>query len=163
MLLFALSWCQNEKFTCVFFYLKINVLSLGVFTIGISYFAEGFLSTCSFDYLSKTFDRTFFVTVLFTFAHVVPMMLIIFHYALICKHVFSTRKSIQSSSHENERRITSVKYSSAPVNAEVRITKAEITICFLFVVCEFLNTCRCIFLLLKVFFLYFLIAWTPYR
>lgn len=114
--------------------------------MSISYFSEGFLSTCSFDYLSESFDNKFFVTVLFTFAYVLPMMLIIFYYSLICKHVFSHEKALKAQAKKmNVESLRSNEKSSTTSNAEVRITKAAITICFLFVLCEY-SMCLDIFI-----------------
>lgn len=135
------------------------------------YFTEGFLSTCSFDYLSDSFDNKFFVTVLFTFAYVIPMMLIIFYYSLICKHVFSHEKALKAQAKKmNVASLRSNKSGASTTNAEVRIAKAAITICFLFVLGEyiiclvawmrhrFVPVAKIRFLLSMVH-----IAWTPYR
>lgn len=88
------------------------------------------MSTCSFDYLSESFDNKFFVTVLFTFAYVIPMMMIIFYYGLICGHVFSHEKALKDQA--KKMHVKSIRKSGMD-NAEVRITKAAITVCFLFV------------------------------
>lgn len=96
------------------------------------------MSTCSFDYLSESFDNKFFVTILFTFAYVIPMMMIIFYYSSICVHVFSHEKALkdQAKKMHVESLRTNLKKSGMD-NAEVRITKAAITVCFLFVLCKY--------------------------
>lgn len=95
-------------------------------------FAEGFLTTCSFDYLSETFDNKFFVAVLFTFSYVIPMMLIIFYYSQIVKHVFLHEKALRVQAKKmNVESLRSNKVGAE--TAEVRIARAAITICFLFV------------------------------
>lgn len=66
------------------------------------------------------------------------MMMIIFYYGLICGHVFSHEKALkdQAKKMHVESLRTNLKKSGMD-NAEVRITKAAITVCFLFVLCKY--------------------------
>lgn len=99
---------------------------------------EGFLTTCSFDYLDESFDIKLFVTVLFTFAYVIPMSLIIFNYSRICAHVFSHEKALKNQAKKmNVVSIRSKPNKSGSLTTEIRIAKAAITMCFLFVLCEY--------------------------
>ncbi|XP_031624822.1 opsin, ultraviolet-sensitive-like [Contarinia nasturtii] len=95
---------------------------------------EGFLTTCSFDYLDESFDIKLFVTVLFTFTYVIPIFLILFNYSRICAHVFSHEKALKNQAKKmNVFSIRSTQKKSGNISNEIRITKAAITMCFLFV------------------------------
>lgn len=56
---------------------------------------EGFLTSCTFDYLTDSFDTRLFVGVLFTFSYCIPMLLIIYYYSQIVSHVFSHEKALR--------------------------------------------------------------------
>lgn len=119
-------------------------------------FAEGFLTTCSFDYLSETFDNKFFVAVLFTFSYVIPMMLIIFYYSQIVKHVFLHEKALRVQAKKmNVESLRSNKVGAE--TAEVRIARAAITICFLFVAGNIWKRAWKEILFLMEFFQFFLL------
>lgn len=57
--------------------------------------AEGYLTSCSFDYLTDSFDTRLFVGVIFTFSYAIPMALIIYYYSQIVGHVFSHEKALR--------------------------------------------------------------------
>ena len=44
-------------------------------------FLEGFLTTCSFDFLTDDEDTKVFVGAIFTWSYVIPMFLIVFFYS----------------------------------------------------------------------------------
>lgn len=124
--------------------------------------AEGFLSTCSFDYLSDSFDNKFFVTVLFTFSYVIPMMLIIYYYCQICNHVLLHEQALKEQA--QKMNIATLRSSSARAsNTEIRIAKVAITICFLFVLGK--SSKQFNSMTKTKYFRIFLCmpAWTPYR
>jgi r-opsin len=50
-------------------------------------FSEGFLTTCSFDYLSHDQDTKVFVAAIFTWAYAIPITLIVIFYAKLFMHV----------------------------------------------------------------------------
>lgn len=56
---------------------------------------EGYLTSCSFDYLTDTFDNHMFVAVIFTFSYVLPMSLIIYYYSQIVSHVINHEKTLR--------------------------------------------------------------------
>lgn len=99
-------------------------------------FPEGFLTSCTFDYLTDTFDTRFFVAVLFSFSYCLPMSLIIYYYSQIVKHVFSHEKKLREQAKKMNVESLRANQGSNSQSAEVRIAKAAITICFLFVACE---------------------------
>lgn len=104
--------------------------------------SEGFLTTCTFDYLSDSFDNKLFVVVLFIFSYCIPMLLIIYYYSQICKHVFNHEKALRVQA--KKMNIESLRTTTSSTTAEVRIARAAITICFLFVAgrifCQFIDT-----------------------
>lgn len=65
------------------------------------YVPEGYLTTCSFDYLDKSTDARIFMFVFFLFAWAVPFTIITYCYVYILKVVASTKK-IQSNKDKNK-------------------------------------------------------------
>jgi r-opsin len=51
------------------------------------YIPEGYLTTCSFDYLTNDKDTKIFVGTIFIWAYAFPMALIVVNYARLFKHV----------------------------------------------------------------------------
>lgn len=95
-------------------------------------FAEGYLTSCSFDYLTDTFDNHLFVVVIFTFSYCLPMIAILFFYSQIVSHIFEHEKALREQA--KKMNVESLRSNKAGVEtAEVRIAKAAITVCFLFV------------------------------
>ncbi|XP_011699130.1 PREDICTED: opsin, ultraviolet-sensitive-like [Wasmannia auropunctata] len=94
---------------------------------------EGFLTSCSFDYLTDTSEIQYFVATIFTFSYCIPMVLIIYYYSQIVSHVISHEKALREQA--KKMNVESLR-SNAGTNSqtmEIRIAKAAITICFLFV------------------------------
>lgn len=102
------------------------------------YVAEGFLTTCSFDYLTDNEDtRTFTITIFF-WAYVLPMLLIIYFYSQLLKSIRTHEKMLRDQAKKmNVKSLVSNQDKERSV--EMRIAKAAFTIFFLF-----------------------LLAWTPY-
>nr|QWV42629.1 ultraviolet sensitive opsin [Anaspis rufa] len=94
---------------------------------------EGFLTACSFDYLTNTFDNHMFVAVIFFCSYVIPMTMIIYFYSQIVSKVFSHEKALREQA--KKMNVESLRSNQSKTNqsAELRIAKAAITICFLFV------------------------------
>ncbi|XP_030762437.1 opsin, ultraviolet-sensitive-like [Sitophilus oryzae] len=93
---------------------------------------EGFLTACSFDYLTRTFDNRLFVGAIFTFSYVIPMLMIIYFYSQIVSKVFSHEKALREQA--KKMNVESLRANQQNTeSAEIRIAKAAITICFLFV------------------------------
>lgn len=59
------------------------------------YVPEGYLTTCTFDYLSDRIENKSFVGTLFVFSYVLPMSLIVFFYSQIVSHVFAHEKALR--------------------------------------------------------------------
>lgn len=60
-----------------------------------TFIVEGYLTACSFDYLTRTFDNRLFVGTIFTFSYVIPMLMIIYFYSQIVSKVFSHEKALR--------------------------------------------------------------------
>jgi len=56
---------------------------------------EGYLTTCTFDYLPNDFIGKAFVGTLFTFSYILPMSLIIYFYSQIVSHVVNHEKALR--------------------------------------------------------------------
>nr|QWV42616.1 ultraviolet sensitive opsin [Sibinia setosa] len=94
---------------------------------------EGFLTTCSFDYLTRTFDNRLFVGAIFTFSYVIPMSMIIYFYSQIVSKVFSHEKALREQAKKMNVESLRANQQQNAESAEMRIAKAAITICFLYV------------------------------
>jgi hypothetical protein len=58
-------------------------------------FAEGYLTSCTFDYLTETFEIKAFVAVIFVYAWVIPVSLTILFYSKIVSHVSEHEKLLR--------------------------------------------------------------------
>ncbi|XP_077289096.1 rhodopsin 3 [Arctopsyche grandis] len=94
---------------------------------------EGFLTQCTFDYLTDTFDNHMFVAVIFTCSYVIPMSMIIYYYSQIVSHVVNHEKALREQAKKMNVESLRSNQNQANESAEIRIAKAAITICFLFV------------------------------
>nr|QWV42679.1 ultraviolet sensitive opsin [Pempsamacra sp. CRS 2021] len=97
------------------------------------YGPEGFLTACSFDYLTRTFDIRLFIGSIFTFSYVIPMSMIIYFYSQIVSKVFSHEKALREQAKKMNVDSLRSNQGQNSESAEVRIAKAAITICFLYV------------------------------
>ncbi|XP_046993601.1 opsin, ultraviolet-sensitive [Schistocerca americana] len=94
---------------------------------------EGYLTSCTFDYLTSSPSNQMFVLTIFVFSYVIPMSLIMFFYSQIVSHVVSHEKSLREQA--KKMNVESLRSNTAQnqTSAEIRIAKAAIGICFLFV------------------------------
>ena len=84
--------------------------------------------------MTDIFDTRLFVGCIFFCSYLVPMSMIIIYYSQIVSHVFAHEKTLREQA--KKMNVESLR-SNAGKNketAEIRIAKAAITICFLFVV-----------------------------
>lgn len=124
---------EKERKHCDIF-IENNNLSVFFAILFLLLFTEGYLTSCTFDYLTDSFDTRLFVGTLFTFSYCIPMTLIIYYYSQIVKHVFSHEKALRTQAKKmNVESLRSNQKGAGNTTAEVRIAKAAITICFLFV------------------------------
>nr|BAQ54846.1 opsin, ultraviolet sensitive type [Asiagomphus melaenops] len=94
---------------------------------------EGYLTSCSFDYLTDTANNKIFVMMLFFFSYLIPMFMIIFYYAQIVTHVFDHEKALREQAKKMNVDSLRSNQDKNAASAEVRIAKAAITVCFMFV------------------------------
>ncbi|XP_074036764.1 opsin, ultraviolet-sensitive [Leptinotarsa decemlineata] len=106
---------------------------LPAFEIWGRYVPEGFLTTCTFDYLTRTFDIRLFVASIFTFSYVLPMSMIIYFYSQIVSKVFSHEKALREQAKKMNVESLRANQQQQNESAELRIAKAALTVCFMFV------------------------------
>jgi r-opsin len=100
---------------------------------------EGFLTTCSFDYMSDDQGTKIFVAVIFVYSYVIPLVFLIFFYSKIIGHVHEHEAQLRAQAKKmNVASLRSNKEANE-TSAEVRIAKVALTLGALF-----------------------LTAWTPY-
>ncbi|KNC21061.1 Opsin Rh3 [Lucilia cuprina] len=95
---------------------------------------EGYLTSCTFDYLTDNFDTRLFVGTIFFFSFVCPTVMIIYYYSQIVGHVFSHEKALREQAKKMNVESLRSNVDKSKDTAEIRIAKAAITICFLFFV-----------------------------
>lgn len=102
------------------------------------YVAEGYLTTCSFDFLSDNSDTRVFVASIFSWSYAFPLLLIIYFYSQLIRSIRQHEKMLRDQAKKmNVKSLVSNQDKERSV--EVRIAKVAFTIFFLF-----------------------LCAWTPY-
>ncbi|PNF37095.1 Opsin, ultraviolet-sensitive [Cryptotermes secundus] len=94
---------------------------------------EGFLTSCSFDYLTTTPENQFFVVTIFIFSYALPMSLIIYFYSQIVSHVVNHEKTLREQAKKMNVESLRSNQQQNQMTDEIRISKAAISICFLFV------------------------------
>lgn len=57
--------------------------------------AEGYLTSCTIDYLSPTDETRAFIGIMFTICYIIPVSLVIFFYSQIVSHVFNHEKALR--------------------------------------------------------------------
>ncbi|KAI5645383.1 7 transmembrane receptor (rhodopsin family) domain-containing protein [Phthorimaea operculella] len=98
------------------------------------YVPEGYLTSCTFDYLTNTFDTKLFVGCIFFCSYCIPMSFIIYFYSGIVKQVFAHEAALrQQAKKMNVESLRANQGNASSESAEIRIAKAALTVCFLFV------------------------------
>nr|BAQ54873.1 opsin, short-wavelength sensitive type [Anax parthenope] len=92
---------------------------------------EGYLTTCSFDYMTEGKSTQLFTMTIFSWAYVFPLLLIAMFYSKILSHVREHEKMLK----EQARRmnVKSLSQGDNEKSAEIRIAKVAISIVFLFI------------------------------
>ncbi|XP_017884555.1 opsin, blue-sensitive [Ceratina calcarata] len=102
------------------------------------YSTEGFLTTCTFDYLTDDQDTKVFVVCIFIWSYCIPMIFIVYFYSQLLKSIRNHEKMLREQAKKmNVKSLVSNQDKERSV--ELRIAKVAFTIFFLF-----------------------LMAWTPY-
>ncbi|XP_063980444.1 opsin, blue-sensitive [Diachasmimorpha longicaudata] len=117
----ALTWFWTMPFTL-----------LPMFRIWGRFVPEGFLTTCSFDYLSEDQDTRVFVGSIFVWSYAIPMCLIVLCYSQLIGSVRKHEKMLHDQAKKmNVKSLQSNQDKERSV--EMRIAKVAFTIFFLFV------------------------------
>nr|ABF66137.1 opsin [Tharsalea nivalis] len=106
---------------------------LPLFKVWGRYVPEGYLTSCTFDYLTNTFDTKLFVACIFVCSYVFPMSMIIYFYSGIVKQVFAHEAALREQAKKMNVDSLRSNQNAAAESAEIRIAKAALTVCFLFV------------------------------
>ncbi|XP_059485493.1 opsin, blue-sensitive-like [Neocloeon triangulifer] len=107
------------------------------FEIWNRYIPEGYLTTCSFDYLTASRDTSVFTICIFVYAYVVPVLCLVFFYSRILAHVRAHEEAMRLQA--KKMGVKSLTAGDEEKSAEIKIAKVAVGIFFLF-----------------------LCAWTPY-
>nr|BAQ54757.1 opsin, short-wavelength sensitive type [Somatochlora uchidai] len=103
---------------------------LPFFEIWSRFTPEGYLTTCSFDYMTEGQSTQIFTIVIFSWAYVIPLVLIALFYSNILSHVREHEKMLK----EQAKRMNVKSLSQGEEkSAEIRIAKVAISIVFLFI------------------------------
>nr|BAM95290.1 UV-sensitive opsin [Leptidea amurensis] len=94
---------------------------------------EGFLTSCTFDYLTNTFDNQLFVGCIFFCSYALPMAFILYFYSGIVSQVFAHEAALREQAKKMNVESLRSNQNAAAESAEVRIAKAALTVCFLFI------------------------------
>ncbi|XP_012271890.1 opsin, blue-sensitive [Orussus abietinus] len=96
------------------------------------YTTEGFLTTCSFDYLTEDQDTKVFTGCIFVWAYAIPMCLIVYFYSQLIKSVRRHEKMLREQAKKMNMK-SLVSNQDKDRGVEMRIAKVAFTIFFLFV------------------------------
>lgn len=96
-------------------------------------FQEGFLTTCTFDYMTEDASTRFFVGSIFVYSYVIPLAMLIFYYSKIVRSVGDHEKTLRDQA--KKMNVTSLRSNrdQNEKSAEVRIAKVAIALATLFV------------------------------
>lgn len=86
---------------------------------------EGFLTSCSFDYLTDSNETRIFVATIFTFSYCIPMTLIIYYYSQIVSHVVNHEKALREQAKKMNVDSLRSNTSTNTQSAEIRIAKVS--------------------------------------
>lgn len=89
------------------------------------YVPEGYLTSCSFDYLSKDRSSQIFVAAFFIAAYVLPLIIIVISYALI---VFRVKKSGQEFEEPENKRKYQNRNIQVKKKVEIRLVKCALSL-----------------------------------
>lgn len=106
---------------------------LPLFKIWGRFVPEGYLTSCSFDYLTNTFDNKLFVGCIFVSTYLFPMSFILYYYSGIVKQVFAHEAALRDQAKKMNVESLRSNQVAGQQSAEIRIAKAALTVCFLYV------------------------------
>ncbi|XP_038216352.1 opsin-3-like [Zerene cesonia] len=97
------------------------------------YVPEGFLTTCSFDFLSEDPDTKTFVACIFVWSYVIPMSLICTFYSKLFIAVRHHEKMLKEQAKKMNVKSLASNKDDGGKSVEIRIAKVAFTIFFLFI------------------------------
>lgn len=121
-ILVAITWFWTAPFTL-----------LPAFKVWGRFIPEGFLTTCSFDYLTDDPETQAFVLSIFTWAYAIPMTLICYFYSRLFSHVRQHEAMLKNQARKMNVESLAANRNTKAQAVEIRIAKAAFTIWFLFV------------------------------
>lgn len=101
--------------------------------------SEGFLTSCSFDYLTDNEETRYFVRAMFVWAYCIPLIIICTSYTKLFFHVRDHEKMLAEQAKKMNVKSLSANLNKAGLSVELRIAKASMII-----------------------YLMYIFAWTPY-
>uniref|UniRef100_A0A1B6CCX1 G-protein coupled receptors family 1 profile domain-containing protein n=1 Tax=Clastoptera arizonana TaxID=38151 RepID=A0A1B6CCX1_9HEMI len=105
---------------------------LPLFKVWGKYVPEGFLTTCSFDFLTQDDETKFFVGSIFVWSYVIPIFLIIIFYAQLIGHVRQHEKMLRDQAKKMNVKSLMSNPDMNQKSVEIRIAKVALTIVFLY-------------------------------
>nr|BAN42619.1 opsin-Blue [Svercacheta siamensis] len=96
------------------------------------YVPEGFLTTCSFDYLTDDEDTRVFTASIFVWSYAFPLCLIIFFYCKLFNQVRFHEKMLKDQARKMNVKSLQTNQDAEQKSVEIRIAKVAFTIFFLF-------------------------------
>ncbi|XP_058819991.1 opsin-3-like [Topomyia yanbarensis] len=121
-ILVAMTWFWTAPFTL-----------LPMFKIWGRFIPEGYLTTCSFDYLTDDTETRAFTVSIFTWAYTIPMSMICFFYMKLYGHVRDHEAMLKNQARKMNVESLAANRNTKAEAVEIRIAKAAFTIFFLFV------------------------------
>lgn len=86
---------------CIWLYSGV-IAGLPFFGVG-DYVPEGYLTTCSFDYLSDDLTTRMFIFAFFVVAWVFPVSIIIGSYSSVLRYIWAVKLRISDQGHQESR------------------------------------------------------------
>ena len=87
------------------------------------YAPEGFLTSCTFDYITDTPEIRYFTATIFTFSYCIPMTLILTYYSRMVGHVMDHEKALREQAKKMNVESLRSNANTNAQSAEVRIAK----------------------------------------
>ncbi|XP_013117651.2 opsin Rh5 [Stomoxys calcitrans] len=106
---------------------------LPLFHIWGHYIPEGFLTSCSFDYLSQDDETRYFVQSMFVWAYCTPMAIICIYYTKLFLHVRDHEKMLADQAKKMNVKSLSANQNSSSMSVEIRIAKAAMIIYLMYI------------------------------
>ncbi|KAE8736982.1 Short wavelentgh sensitive B opsin [Frankliniella occidentalis] len=101
--------------------------------LGAKYVPEGFLTSCSFDFLTEGDETRFFMATIFTWAYVIPVTLISIFYSKLYGKVREHSNMLAAQAKKMNMKSLASNADADKESAEIKIAKIAFTIFFMFI------------------------------